>query len=61
MCMIPTVIVCETYNYLCQNYKCIDRKIEITEINVQQSILTLFDLIDDLQMLVSFQILNDMR
>ena len=58
MCMIPTVIVCETYNYLCQNYKCIDRNIEI---NVQQSILTFFDLIDDLQMLVSFQILNDMR
>ena len=57
--MIPTVIGCETYEYLCQNYKCIDRK--IAEINVQHSILTFFDLIDDLQMLVSFQILNDMR
>ena len=44
MCMIPTVIGCKTYEYLRQNYKCIDR-----------------NLIDDLQMLVSFQILNDMR
>ena len=61
MCMIPTVIDCKTYEYLSQNYKCIDRKIEITEINVQQSILTFIDLKDDLQMLVSFQILNDMR
>ena len=50
MCMIPTVIGCETYEYLSQNHKCIDR-----------NTLTFFDLIDDLQILVSFQILNDMR
>ena len=55
MCIIPTVIGCKPYEYLSQNYKCIDRnpireipkqQIEITEINVQQSTLTFFDLMN---------------
>ena len=46
MCIIPTVIGCKPYEYLSQNYRCIDRKIEITEINVQQSTLTFFDLMN---------------